>query len=75
MYEELESIVNYCLQWAKKSQSNKLKAIEDYGEDSELAALYDGERGAFMQVVGYIMQYHNVKVDPKKFVGTGDTPE
>lgn len=72
---ELESVAEYCLKWARKSQSNKLKAIEDYGEDSSLAALYDGERDAFLQVVGYMMQYFNVSVPPERFKGTGDTPE
>lgn len=71
MYDELEDIVNYCLKWAKKSQARKLEAVKDYGEDDSLVILYDGERDAFMQVVGYIMQYHHVKVDPEKFIGTG----
>lgn len=75
MYNELEQVVNYCLKWAKKNQSNKLEAIRKYGDDNSLAALYDGERDAFLQVVGYIMQHHNVSVSPEKFAGTGDDPE
>lgn len=72
MYKELEEIVNYCLKWAKMNQKNKIEAIKEYGEDNSLATLYEGERDAFLQVVGHIMQYHNIIIPTEKFEGTKD---
>lgn len=75
MYDELLDITRYCIKEAKESYNNQKKAIDDYGEDSGLAALYDGERGAFLQVVGYLLHYHHVRINPEELIGTGDTPE
>lgn len=72
--EKLKDIASYCLRCAREYQANKLDAIKEYGEDSSLAALYDGEREAFLQVVGYMMQCHHVSIPPESFAGTADDP-